>query len=167
MERPIMPQGRGSRSSEGLRGLWRRWRRRRDSNPRYSFPYDALAKRWFQPLTHVSERRTPAYIGRRRIVQQPAPDTLISLLSERVPGAPAQFVGFLEAFAAAGATGIWLSRATWASVLPLQAMYAGGGCVSGFESALFCTSCARGSGARQPGPEPGRSALASGARRKI
>ena len=32
----------------------RRWRRRRDSNPRYSFPYDALAKRWFQPLTHVS-----------------------------------------------------------------------------------------------------------------
>ena len=30
------------------------WRRRRDSNPRYSFPYDALAKRWFQPLTHVS-----------------------------------------------------------------------------------------------------------------
>ena len=31
-----------------------RWRRRRDSNPRYGFPYDALAKRWFQPLTHVS-----------------------------------------------------------------------------------------------------------------
>ena len=30
------------------------WRRRRDSNPRYGFPYDALAKRWFQPLTHVS-----------------------------------------------------------------------------------------------------------------
>ena len=30
------------------------WRRRRDSNPRYGYPYDALAKRWFQPLTHVS-----------------------------------------------------------------------------------------------------------------
>ena len=30
------------------------WRRRRDSNPRYGCPYDALAKRWFQPLTHVS-----------------------------------------------------------------------------------------------------------------
>ena len=32
----------------------RDWRRRRDSNPRYGLPYDALAKRWFQPLTHVS-----------------------------------------------------------------------------------------------------------------
>ena len=36
------------------------WRRRRDSNPRYGFPYDALAKRWFQPLTHVSGSRREA-----------------------------------------------------------------------------------------------------------
>src|SRR3954462_2140286 len=33
------------------------WRRRRDSNPRYgNTPYGGLANRWFQPLTHVSER---------------------------------------------------------------------------------------------------------------
>ena len=31
-----------------------RWRRRRDSNPRYSFPYGTLAMCWFQPLTHSS-----------------------------------------------------------------------------------------------------------------
>src|SRR3546814_17582538 len=32
-----------------------RWRRRRDSNPRYRiYQYDGLANRWFQPLTHVS-----------------------------------------------------------------------------------------------------------------
>ena len=30
------------------------WRRRRDSNPRYSFPYGTLAMCWFQPLTHSS-----------------------------------------------------------------------------------------------------------------
>ncbi len=30
-------------------------RRGRDSNPRYGFiPYDGLANRWFQPLTHLS-----------------------------------------------------------------------------------------------------------------
>ena len=32
----------------------RAWRRRRDSNPRYSFPYGTLAMCWFQPLTHSS-----------------------------------------------------------------------------------------------------------------
>src|SRR6476619_2979284 len=33
-----------------------KWRRRRDSNPRYgNSPYGGLANRWFQPLTHVSE----------------------------------------------------------------------------------------------------------------
>ena len=32
----------------------RHWRRRRDSNPRYSFPYGTLAMCWFQPLTHSS-----------------------------------------------------------------------------------------------------------------
>ena len=29
-------------------------RKRRDSNPRYSFPYVSLANWWFQPLTHTS-----------------------------------------------------------------------------------------------------------------
>ena len=29
-------------------------RRERDSNSRYSFPYDSLANCWFQPLTHLS-----------------------------------------------------------------------------------------------------------------
>ena len=41
----------------------RRWRRRRDSNPRYRiYQYDGLANRWFQPLTHVSgsQRRARA-----------------------------------------------------------------------------------------------------------
>ena len=30
------------------------WRRKGDSNPRYSYPYDSLANCWFQPLTHLS-----------------------------------------------------------------------------------------------------------------
>src|SRR3954465_15666130 len=35
-----------------------KWRRRRDSNPRYGkSPYGGLANRWFQPLTHVSVKR--------------------------------------------------------------------------------------------------------------
>ena len=29
-------------------------RRRGDSNPRYSYPYDSLANCWFKPLTHLS-----------------------------------------------------------------------------------------------------------------
>ena len=42
----------------------KQWRRRRDSNPRYGLPYDALAKRWFQPLTHVSGCGRAAAIAR-------------------------------------------------------------------------------------------------------
>ncbi len=30
-------------------------RRKGDSNPRYSYPYDSLANCWFQPLTHLSK----------------------------------------------------------------------------------------------------------------
>ena len=30
-------------------------RKRGDSNPRYSYPYDSLANCWFQPLTHPSK----------------------------------------------------------------------------------------------------------------
>ena len=33
------------------------WRRKGDSNPRYSYPYDSLANCWFQPLTHLSVSR--------------------------------------------------------------------------------------------------------------
>ena len=48
------------------------WRRRRDSNPRYGFPYDALAKRWFQPLTHVSGcGRGAAIAGGMRVINNP------------------------------------------------------------------------------------------------
>ena len=32
-------------------------RKRGDSNPRYSYPYDSLANCWFQPLTHPSQCR--------------------------------------------------------------------------------------------------------------
>jgi hypothetical protein len=31
-----------------------RWRRERDSNPRYGFPYSGFQDRLFQPLTHPS-----------------------------------------------------------------------------------------------------------------
>ena len=30
------------------------WRRERDSNPRYGFPYSGFQDRLFQPLTHPS-----------------------------------------------------------------------------------------------------------------
>src|SRR6476661_1254934 len=43
-----------------------RWRRRRDSNPRYgNSPYGGLANRWFQPLTHVSVKRQEARLYKR------------------------------------------------------------------------------------------------------
>ena len=32
----------------------KRWRRERDSNPRYGFPYSGFQDRLFQPLTHPS-----------------------------------------------------------------------------------------------------------------
>src|SRR5216684_2724672 len=32
------------------------WRRERDSNPRYGFPYSGFQDRLFQPLTHPSAR---------------------------------------------------------------------------------------------------------------
>ena len=33
-----------------------KWRRERDSNPRYTFAYGTLAMYWFKPLTHPSGR---------------------------------------------------------------------------------------------------------------
>ena len=36
-----------------LRAL-KKWRRGRDSNPRYQLRYGSLAGNWFQPLTHLS-----------------------------------------------------------------------------------------------------------------
>src|SRR5690606_6720883 len=46
---------RGRARQVRFRSMEIRWRRRRDSNPRYRiYQYDGLANRWFQPLTHVS-----------------------------------------------------------------------------------------------------------------
>jgi site-specific DNA recombinase len=35
-------------------GIREEWRRERDSNPRYGFPYSGFQDRPFQPLTHPS-----------------------------------------------------------------------------------------------------------------
>src|SRR5205085_5814579 len=56
---PLWLRQRRKREQERQRRivLAAKWRRRRDSNPRYgNTPYGGLANRWFQPLTHVSER---------------------------------------------------------------------------------------------------------------
>jgi hypothetical protein len=37
-------------------GRERQWRRERDSNPRYGFPYSGFQDHPFQPLTHPSAR---------------------------------------------------------------------------------------------------------------
>src|SRR5215831_17231390 len=37
------------------RGRTTRWRRGRDSNPRYGYPYAAFRVRCFQPLSHLSK----------------------------------------------------------------------------------------------------------------
>ena len=63
-------------------GNW--WRRRRDSNPRYGCPYDALAKRWFQPLTHVSGNHGSGGCSEPFGVVQPP----LSRRSKFVPKAP-------------------------------------------------------------------------------
>src|SRR5438128_10783952 len=36
------------------RRTWKFWRRGRDSNPRYGYPYAAFRVRCFQPLSHLS-----------------------------------------------------------------------------------------------------------------
>ena len=50
--------GEEPRSSKRIRdptyGVPNLLRKRGDSNPRYSYPYDSLANCWFQPLTHPS-----------------------------------------------------------------------------------------------------------------
>ena len=40
--------------SDGVLQCKTRWRRERDSNPRYGFPYSGFQDRLFQPLTHPS-----------------------------------------------------------------------------------------------------------------
>ena len=43
-----------------------KWRKGRDSNPRYDFTsYDGLANRWFKPLTHPSVTVVPCSLERR------------------------------------------------------------------------------------------------------
>src|SRR5262249_22542250 len=52
-----------------LSGVW--WRRGRDSNPRYGYPYAAFRVRCFQPLSHLSvaaRRKHP--VGRRLCIQR-------------------------------------------------------------------------------------------------
>ena len=63
MERSSLPLLTGIFKSLFVQHKLEIWRRRRDSNPRYGFPYDALAKRWFQPLTHVSGCGVPGAIA--------------------------------------------------------------------------------------------------------
>src|SRR3989442_7287287 len=52
--------------------LWRLWRRGRDSNPRYGYPYAAFRVRCFQPLSHLSVAAKGANIpvGRRLCIQR-------------------------------------------------------------------------------------------------
>jgi hypothetical protein len=149
--------------------LWKqRWRRRRDSNPRYSFPYDALAKRWFQPLTHVSERRMRAYRGRERIVQ---PDGFFAgcwLRYRRlkmVAGRVLNSSGFQNR-----------SPQRLPECSGLFGPFAGGfshctrdaaGVKSDFESALFRTPGVGRSSSGEPGLQPFRPALAQGIGRQV
>ena len=44
------------RRRKTMLGERRRWRRGRDSNPRYGYPYAAFRVRCFQPLSHLSNR---------------------------------------------------------------------------------------------------------------
>jgi hypothetical protein len=39
------------------------WRRERDSNPRYGFPYSGFQDRLFQPLTHPSATQAQSYLA--------------------------------------------------------------------------------------------------------
>src|SRR5262249_45097488 len=53
-----------------LSGVW--WRRGRDSNPRYGYPYAAFRVRCFQPLSHLSvaAKGTNIPVGRRLCIQR-------------------------------------------------------------------------------------------------
>ena len=63
-----------------------RWRRRRDSNPRYDYSYGSLAGNWFQPLTHVSGYtpwRARAY-NRHNGPHQATREMICNVLASRV-----------------------------------------------------------------------------------
>src|ERR1043165_4129208 len=45
------------------------WRRERDSNPRYGFPYSGFQDHPFQPLTHPSNPVSTFSLPRNRLVQ--------------------------------------------------------------------------------------------------
>src|SRR5208283_4597541 len=51
----------------GFSAVQTAWRRERDSNPRYGFPYIGFQDRLFQPLTHPSARLSRVYQGRGRV----------------------------------------------------------------------------------------------------
>ena len=42
------------------------WRRERDSNPRYGYPYDGLANRCLRPLSHLSNRAVHPYTNSQK-----------------------------------------------------------------------------------------------------
>src|SRR5579864_4888616 len=50
----VSEAGASWRNPEPKEGPCRDWRRERDSNPRYGFPYSGFQDRLFQPLTHPS-----------------------------------------------------------------------------------------------------------------
>src|SRR5437868_6466488 len=85
--------------SERLRIQTTTWRRRRDSNPRYRiYQYDGLANRWFQPLTHVSEARTPRESARagqdgKRETREISGSSWHSLRHNTFPGRSAKQIG--------------------------------------------------------------------------
>src|SRR5262245_56898087 len=56
------------------RGRTSSWRRGRDSNPRYGYPYAAFRVRCFQPLSHLSvaAKGTNIPVGRRLCIQREA-----------------------------------------------------------------------------------------------
>ena len=52
----VVPDGTVKRSLAASFAIFlqKKWRRGRDSNPRYGFPYDSLANCCFRPLSHLS-----------------------------------------------------------------------------------------------------------------
>lgn len=64
-------------AAEYQHGGRRRWRRGRDSNPRYGYPYAAFRVRCIQPLCHLSAGPSPddAAAQRDGLLHEPAPPT--------------------------------------------------------------------------------------------
>src|SRR5689334_3098551 len=68
------------------------WRRERDSNPRYGFPYSGFQDRLFQPLTHPSDIDPGGFAP-----ADPPTRSLAGPLTPRSVRAGSRFVYFLQA----------------------------------------------------------------------